>query len=231
MTQVCAMTVFPSVQLSYRRLVRCSLLTIAVFLILASLVTNASALSPVPHSTLVFFSNHPIDDDQWTALKAELHRIQVSFATMIPALSGELEVIRGNQAAPGKHAEGAMLVFLDGDCTLLPGHRLFVSGPLGWVPVIDGRIQPLIHVNCGNIVEMLAPLALGMHRSRRDVVMAEAITRVILHEWVHISTQSARHVEHGVTKSQFLVSDLLADDAEYQPQKRARRERKREPGL
>jgi len=44
--------------------------------------------------------------------------------------------------------------------------------------------------------------------------MAEAMARVILHEWVHIATQSAHHGSHGVTQSVFGLQDLLADDVE-----------------
>jgi hypothetical protein len=61
---------------------------------------------------------------------------------------------------------------------------------------------------------MLGPLALGMDRSHLDNVMAEAIARVILHEWIHIATQSASHGANGITKPQFVVRDLLAGDAE-----------------
>ena len=113
----------------------------------------------------------------------------------------------------------------------MPGTKHEVTGALGWVPVVRGRIQPFIHVDCDRIEEMLAPLALGMHQQRRETVMAEAIARVILHEWIHFAAQTTGHVERGVTKSQFLVSDLLADDAEYQPHRRIRREKKRQSGM
>jgi hypothetical protein len=42
--------------------------------------------------------------------------------------------------------------------------------------------------------------------------MAEAMARVIMHEWIHIATQSARHGHRGVSKSIFSVRDLLVDD-------------------
>jgi hypothetical protein len=59
---------------------------------------------------------------------------------------------------------------------------------------------------------MLGPMALGMNQSRRDTVMAEAIARVIVHEWIHIATQSAGHAKSGVMQSQFELADLLAYD-------------------
>lgn len=223
MVQVNAMAASRRIRWSYPRLVHSSVVIAAVLLVAAFLPGNAFALSPMPHTTLVFFSHRPLDDGQWSALVAELHRIQSEFETTIPPLSGELEVLRGGELSAGVVVQDAISVFLDGDCTLLPGPRLFVSGALGWVPVVDDRIQPFIHVDCTRIVEMLAPLALGMHSNRRDVVMAEAITRVILHEWAHIWTHSARHVERGITKSQFQVEDLLSDDEDFGSRGRAHR--------
>ena len=225
------MAASPRIRLSYSRLVHFSLMIAAALWSAAFLPGNAFALSPMPHSTLVFFSHRPLDDGQWSELVAELHRIQSEFATTIPPLSGELEVLRGGDLTSGVTTQNTIRVFLDGDCTLLPGPRLFVSGALGWVPIIDGRIQSFIHVDCTHIVEMLAPLALGMHSKRRNVVMAEAITRVILHEWAHIWTHSARHVERGITKSEFQVEDLLSDDEDFRSRGPVRRAKKRPQGL
>ena len=216
---------------SYPRLVHFLMVIAAVLVVALLLSGNAFALSPMPHTTLVFFPDRPLDEGQWSALVAELHRVQPVSAAEIPALSGELEVLRRGDLAAGETVRNAISVFLDGDCTLLPGPRLFVSGALGWVPIIDGRIQSFIHVDCTRIVEMLAPLALGMHSNRRDVVMAEAITRVILHEWAHIWTQSSHHVERGITKSQFQVEDLLSDDEDFRTRGPEHRVKKRQQGL
>jgi hypothetical protein len=60
---------------------------------------------------------------------------------------------------------------------------------------------------------MLAPHALGYNRDERNRMMAVAIARVILHEWMHIATQSSHHSEHGLTKAHFGVADLLQQPA------------------
>jgi hypothetical protein len=90
-----------------------------------------------------------------------------------------------------------------------------VTGALGWVYRVHGQIAPFIHVDCEEITQILGPLALMLTTSRRDQIMAEAIARVVLHEWVHIATQSAAHARDGVAKSSFGIPDLLADDREY----------------
>ena len=45
--------------------------------------------------------------------------------------------------------------------------------------------------------------------------MAEAIARVIAHEWIHIATQKAGHEKSGVMESQFQVSDLLTETIRF----------------
>jgi len=56
---------------------------------------------------------------------------------------------------------------------------------------------------------MLATKAYGHDRIYWDQLLATAIARVILHEWIHIVTQSARHAGHGVAKAQFGPADLF----------------------
>jgi len=122
-------------------------------------------------------------------------------------------------------------VSLVGNCELSPGPKKLVSGALGWVKKVNGEIQPFIHVSCERIVEMLQPLALGMDRDRKDAVMAEAMARVIAHEWFHIATQKAGHEKNGLMESQFEVSDLLTDDDPVYPRRHIGREKKRSSGF
>jgi len=51
------------------------------------------------------------------------------------------------------------------------------------------------------------------------------MARVILHEWVHVATQSAGHAAHGVAKSNFGIADLLAEDEEVRRDPRLFREK------
>jgi hypothetical protein len=194
----------------------------AAFTILISLLAgwfqcgnaHAETTSSALHTTLIVFADHRMPDEEWTDLFAALRRARAEIAAATPAVAGEAEIVRGDQIRPGLRVNAVISIFLHGDCTLMPRPRLVVQGALGWVPRSKGFIEPFVNVNCTRLVDMLGPMALGMDRSRRDIVMAEAMARVILHEWVHIATQSARHESHGVTQSEFGVQDLLADDAE-----------------
>ena len=82
--------------------------------------------------------------------------------------------------------------------------------PLGWVSRRNGRIEPFAHVDCTRIGQVLGRQALGMDADRRNGVMAGAMARVIVHEWIHIATQNRAHAERGVEKAQFGVADLTA---------------------
>lgn len=189
--------------------------------LLVAIAGQAETLIP-GNTTMVVFSDRPLDAGQWAALVGELHKGQADLAAFVPIMRSEtdFDVLQGSDVRPGLVVQKTISVFLKGDCALMPRSRTFVQGALGWVKEVRGRIEPFVYVDCERIVEMLGPLALGMHRDRRDTVMGEAIARVILHEWVHIATQQARHGKSGITQSKFQVSDLLADDEQLHPRSR-----------
>jgi len=225
------MRVSPQFPSSQSWFVRALFLTVAAICTTLFSGNDALAASPIPRTTLVFFADHPIEDDLWTRIVDQLRRSQASEAVSVPVLEGEFDVLRGRDLVSGVVVQMGISVFLNGDCTLLPRPRHFVEGALGWVQLVDGEIQPFVHVDCSRIVEMLGPISLGMNRARRNTVMAEAIARVILHEWVHIATQKTGHVESGITKSQFQVTDLLAEDEKIYPRQQVSRAKRRTPGF
>lgn len=217
-----------------RRPLRPEIVLLIVALIAAWLVTEraiAETLAPAtPHTTtLIVFATQSMPEGEWTALFAELRRGAVHVAAEIPALRGALEILRGDKVEKGLQVDKPIAVYLHGDCTLVPRPLYVQAGKLGWVLQFHGRIEPFIHVNCAGLEDMLGPMALAMTANRRNTVMAEAITRVILHEWIHIATQSAGHAAHGVAQPRFSVFDLLADDDELRGF-RTMREKKRKRG-
>jgi hypothetical protein len=212
--------------------------TLVIAALNSTLLSSGSALalaeSPMPHTshtTMVVFTDHPMEDDQWSALVRELQRSEVKLETAAREIGGGLEVLRGRDLTAGVSVNEVISVSVIGDCTLLPGPRRIVKGALGWVKKVDGEIQPFIHVSCERIVEMLQGMALGMNRDRRDAVMAEAMARVIAHEWIHIATQKTGHERSGVMESQFQVSDLLTDDNPVYPRRHVGREKKHSTGF
>jgi len=217
MQQVNTMATSPNT-FSFRRHLVHAVFTVAMLLIGACVDCSRIAAQPQEQhaleTTLVIFAEHRMPDEEWADLKTALRNARTKMASETPALTGQMEIVRGDEMKPGLDVASVITVFLRGDCNLAPRPRLVVQGALGWVPRSKGFIEPFVNVNCTRLVDMLGPMALGMNRSRRATVMAEAMARVILHEWVHIATQSAHHTSHGVSQSEFSVRDLLADDTE-----------------
>jgi hypothetical protein len=165
-------------------------------------------------TSLIIFAEHRMPDDEWAALFDALKRATRSDDAEAHGLARGAEFFRGDTMKSGIEVSQVISVYLHGDCSLIPMARPAGRTALGWVFRVNGRIEPFLHVDCTQIALELGPLALGMNRSRRDTVMGEAMARVILHEWIHVATQSARHAKDGVAKAQFNLADLLADDEE-----------------
>jgi hypothetical protein len=178
-----------------------------------------------PRTTLVIFADKHMVDGEWVALFDALEKGARGAEEEAPALQGGADLVRGDAMARGLEIGKPISVYLHGDCRLTPMPRYTPVGVLGWVFRVHGRIEPFIHVDCAEIAQELGPLVLGMNSKRRDTVMGEAMARVILHEWVHVATQSAGHAAHGVAKSSFGIGDLLAEDEEVRRDPRIIRER------
>jgi hypothetical protein len=182
---------------------------------LAGRVSARAAVVVAPHVTLVVFADRPMPDDQWTMLAATLRLRFESLALETHFASSGFEVIRGDRLAPGRQFEEVISIYLHGECHLYaqPGPYT-VHGALGWVLRDHGEIKPFIHVDCARISEVLGQRAFGLEKNSRDSMMVEAISRVVLHEWLHVSTQNASHAREGIFKPLFSVSDLVP---EYTP--------------
>jgi hypothetical protein len=178
-----------------------------------------------PRTTLVIFSDKRMAEGEWAALFDALEEGARGIAQEAPALKGGADLVRGDAIPQGLVATHPISVYLHGDCKLIPMPRYTPVGALGWVWRVHGQIEPFIHVDCAAIAQELGPLVLGMNSKRRDTVMGEAMARVILHEWVHVATQSAGHAAHGVAKSSFGIADLLAEDEEVRRDPRSFREK------
>lgn len=185
------------------------------FWLLASQWTAGRAHAAVvesPQRTLIVFSDQRLSDSQWKALSESVQSEVARAAFETHVLPPAIEVIQGSRVEPGFRADEPVSVYLHGGCTVIPrSQKYVVEGALGWVLRDHGHIGPFIHVDCGRISEMIGQHALGMSRERRDEVMAEAISRVLVHELIHIATQNAGHTADGIEKSSFSVLDLMPD--------------------
>jgi hypothetical protein len=169
-----------------------------------------AAVVVTPRLALVVFTDHRMADDEWNALSTALQRGFENLALETHFASGGFDVVRGDTLVPGVEFDVAVSIYLHGDCRLLaqPGPYT-VHGALGWVLRDHGHIEPFIHVDCARIAEVLGQHVLGMNHATRDAAMAEAISRVVLHEWLHIATQNSAHSRDGISKRAFALKDLI----------------------
>lgn len=225
-----------TVRVTHRKIAKHMLL----FLLLLPLVAQGQACFAQisPQTTVAIFNERPMPDGLWQVLIATLREglasnspemrglsIQTPSQSKGQALgtdaSSQIEVIRGDKIVPGIAVDNSVTIYLMGDCKTTPvlqpglsGHpQPRVSGALGWVKMTDAHIEPFIHVDCKRIGQMLGGAGSGRSSEDRNQLMANAISRVVLHEWIHIATQNPSHSREGVTKAQFGVQDLLAQPA------------------
>ena len=174
-------------------------------------VNTQNVRSSADHTTVVLFADRPMLDGQWADLFSALRTGLTDGDPETQPIAGTPEFIRGDLVQPGIRVQTAIVVYLHGDCNLDPLVRRVAFGvPLGWVRRDHGTIESFVHVDCTRIGQVLGPQVRGMKRNQRMHIMAGAMARVVLHEWIHIATQSPAHAETGVARAQFGVADLMA---------------------
>lgn len=177
----------------------------------------AHALTPALHAqqagtAVIFYAQPQVKDELWPDLLASLHADLAAGIGKSPngfALEQSPTYFRGNDLPASLDFSTVIVVKLLGRCDVLPqSDHPSLKGPLGWVRQVSGKIQPFIFVDCERIAQVLRTHSPGFTKYERRHEMAQAIAHVVIHEWIHIATQSSAHGARGVTK-QFLSPDEL----------------------
>ena len=186
-------------------------------ILLTSLPTSAAVLpsqAEEPHTTIVFYAQPKVSDDLWPVLfqvlRADLTGGQGELSNRFD-LDKQATFLRGTDDLRGVVFSGIITVKLLGRCDVLPQIEHASRGPLGWVPLVSGTIQPFISIDCTRIAEVLRPAAAGLSKQDRQYMMDRAIAHVVIHEWDHIATQSARHTSRGVSQAYLSLNDLIEE--------------------
>jgi hypothetical protein len=178
---------------------------------------QAAVVLTAPHTTVVFFPDHPMPKSEWPSLFAAIRSVLAEVAAKTPAIDVNAELIQGDALVPGLRVDVSLSVYLHGDCDFaLQRPRGFPAGAtLGWVWQRQGSIEPFVHVDCTSIGQVLEPGIYWFSKDQRTRAMAGGIARVIVHEWIHIASQSPGHSGQGVTKAHFGIDDLLPERERY----------------
>ena len=180
----------------------------------------AHALAPALHAqqagtAVVFYAQPQVNDELWPDLLQSLHgdlAAGIGESANGFALQLNATYFRGNDIPESLDFSKVIIVKLLGRCDVLPqsDHPL-LKGPLGWVRKVSGTIQPFIFVDCERIAQVLRADSLGLTKYERRHEMAQAIAHVVIHEWIHIATQSPAHGTRGVTKQFLSPEELTAE--------------------
>jgi hypothetical protein len=167
---------------------------------------------PQGKTTLMILANRHIQDQLWPVFVSTLARDAASEQALA---NGQVEIVPVGKETPGPALPDRIEVELLGRCdSRWNPSPLRQDGPLGWVIGTSGSIAPVIYVDCGRIAESIGPQTDSMGRDQWLQATSEAISHVILHEWIHIATQSPAHATSGIMQPELSELDLTSPIAE-----------------
>jgi hypothetical protein len=189
------------------RTLGCLLLPLLVYL-LPQPATGQISTQPNTSTAIVFYADRDVRETIWPTLFDAFHRELVREEREYP-LPEDAQLIRANSLAPGQEFARVIDVRLIGRCDVVQqAYRPIRRGPVGWVLKVSGEIQPFVYVDCTRLAHYLNPVTLGMNEEQRRTAMTHAISRIAIHEWIHIDAQSADHKNHGIRKAELAPDDL-----------------------
>jgi hypothetical protein len=180
----------------------------------------ANALVPALHAqqsgtAIVFYAQSQVNDELWPVVFQAVRDDLASDSGELPkglVLDQNPAFLPGKDLTQGIDFANVIQVKLLGRCDVLPqADRPSLRGPLGWVLLVSGEIQPFVFIDCSRIAQVLRPVAAGLDKDGRRNVMAQAIAHVLIHEWIHVATQNRSHGDRGITQAALSVNELIAD--------------------
>ena len=189
-----------------------------VMLLLACVSTHTANASTTktrePSTKIVFDAQLQVNDELWPVLFQSLRVDLAAGSDESPkgvVLERNPALTRHNDLVPETAFGFVLQVKLLGSCNLASaGYYPFPNGPLGWVKMASGHLQPLISIDCARLAQLLAPQACNLDKQGRRRAIAQAIAHVLIHEWIHIATPRPSHDVHGIMQSSISVKELVA---------------------
>jgi hypothetical protein len=181
-------------------------------LLLISCVWTISLHAQQSGTALVFYGQPQVSEDLWPAL-FQILRADLDDGAELPngiVLDKDAVFVRSDELQ-GVSFSHVIAVKLLGRCDVLPqANHLSLRGPLGWVWLVSGNIQPFISIDCARLAQVLRPAVAGFNKQQRRYAMLQAIAHVLIHEWSHIASQKSSHTAHGLTRAELSANELIA---------------------
>ena len=181
----------------------------------SALTANASITKTQPLGTeIIFDAQLQVNDAPWPMLFQSL-RLDLAAGSYESSKGLVLDrnpaLILHKDLVPETSFGFIVQVKLLGSCGVASaGYYPFPNGPLGWVKMVSGEVQPFISIDCTRLAQLLGPEASSLDKQGRRRAMGQAIAHVLIHEWIHIATQRPSHDAHGMMKSSISVKGLIA---------------------
>jgi hypothetical protein len=180
----------------------------------STLSANASTTKTQQLGTeIVFDAQLQVNDELWPILFQSLRVDLAAGSDESPkgVVVDQDPALRLHKDLVPETAFGFILqVKLLGSCDVASaGYYPLPNGPLGWVKMVSGEVQPFISIDCTRLAQLLGPEASSLDKQGRRRAMAQAIAHVLIHEWIHIA-QRPSHDAHGIMKSSISVKELIA---------------------
>lgn len=121
----------------------------------------------------------------------------------------------------GYHSVGETprIVFIRflGDCRAvrMPPTHTVAGIALAGVSRVDGRMLPLVTVDCDRVAGYLWPSMTGPERARGDAAFGRALARVVAHELYHCLTGTAKHSRSALFRADISAKALLAGELDF----------------
>jgi hypothetical protein len=169
-------------------------------------------------TAIVFDAQPQVSEDMWPSLFQIVRADLASGAGELSdgvALDKDPTLVRGSDDLRGMTFSHIISVKLLGRCDFLPQtDGTEVTGPLGWVLLVSGTIQPYVSIDCTRLAQVLRPAVAGLNEEDRRCAMMQAVAHVLIHEWVHIVTQNEAHDRRGIMQAYLSAHQLIADSKE-----------------
>ena len=142
----------------------------------------------------------------------------------LDALYRDVPVAIGWHELSGYHSRvvAPRLIFISfkGDCRAprLPPHQTVEGLALAGINRVDGRMLPVVTVDCDRTARYVWPSMSGAERANGDAAFGRALARVLAHELYHYFTGATKHTRSALFRASIPASSLLARELRFLPE-------------
>ena len=142
----------------------------------------------------------------------------------LDALYRDVPVSIGWHELSGYHsrviAPRIVFIYFKGDCRAphLPPHQTVEGLALAGINRVDGRMLPVVTVDCDRTARYIWRSMSGAERANGDAAFGRALARVLAHELYHYLTGVTKHTRSALFRASIPASSLLSRELRFVPE-------------